>query len=336
MKFRIATCFWIGPLVIGLLATGTILAGNLDPVGDPTDTNTAMFTLSDIFNRLNSGAPGEKRTNSFVNPPTAPDVPTGHTLNEIMAKTPATNALAALAGNVLTGKVFWGLSSGAWGQQIGTIPTTNLAPNSAALAAGYYAATNLTQVDADLVSGNIATNVTIFGVAGTLNASTFPAPVARTGVTNSFPGYEDDGNYQRGVASPNPRFTVGTDASSNCVTDNLTGLMWIKNPWTNALTWTTQITTCQEMNGTTNGWGGYSDWRMPNLRELLSIIDYSVSNPALPVGHPFVGIQGNKSYWSSSKAQTAGRAWAVNTLLGELSAVTTSTPGCVLPVRGGQ
>jgi hypothetical protein len=35
--------------------------------------------------------------------------------------------------------------------------------------AGYYATTNLTQVDTDLKAENIATNVTIFGIAGTLS-----------------------------------------------------------------------------------------------------------------------------------------------------------------------
>src|ERR1039457_87617 len=38
-------------------------------------------------------------------------------------------------------------------------------------------------------------------------------------------GTEQDGNVQAGVAWPNPRFTV----SGDCVTDNLTGLMWAKN-----------------------------------------------------------------------------------------------------------
>jgi len=46
-----------------------------------------------------------------------------------------------------------------------------LLPNTAVVDAGYYAATNLTQVDTDLTAGNIATNVTIFGIAGTLSAS---------------------------------------------------------------------------------------------------------------------------------------------------------------------
>ena len=38
-------------------------------------------------------------------------------------------------------------------------------------------------------------------------------------------GTGQDGEIQAGVAWPNPRFSV----SGDCVTDNLTGLMWAKN-----------------------------------------------------------------------------------------------------------
>jgi len=52
-------------------------------------------------------------------------------------------------------------------------------------------------------------------------------------------GTGQDGEWQMGVAWPEPRFTV----SGDCVTDNLTGLMWAKNgnlpggtrPWQGAL-----------------------------------------------------------------------------------------------------
>ncbi|MEI6150342.1 MAG: DUF1566 domain-containing protein [bacterium] len=49
--------------------------------------------------------------------------------------------------------------------------TLTLSPSSVTMAAGYYAATNLAQVDADLTAGNIATNVTLFGIAGTLSTN---------------------------------------------------------------------------------------------------------------------------------------------------------------------
>jgi hypothetical protein len=36
---------------------------------------------------------------------------------------------------------------------------------------------------------------------------------------------------------------------------------------------------------------GMSGWRLPSTKELQSLIDYGRSFPALPVGHPFQGVQ---------------------------------------------
>ena len=52
-----------------------------------------------------------------------------------------------------------------------------------------------------------------------------PAPVPKTGQTVSY-ATGDDGDLQKGVAWPDPRFT---DNSDGTVTDNLTGLIWLKN-----------------------------------------------------------------------------------------------------------
>lgn len=51
------------------------------------------------------------------------------------------------------------------------------------------------------------------------------AGVSKTGQTTSY-GTRDDGALQKGVAWPNPRFT---DNANGTVTDNLTGLIWLKN-----------------------------------------------------------------------------------------------------------
>ena len=63
----------------------------------------------------------------------------------------------------------------------------------------------------------------------------FPRPVRRTSYATG-----DDGALHKGVASPTPRFT---DNNNGTVTDNLTGLIWMKNAnafglktWAEALT----------------------------------------------------------------------------------------------------
>src|SRR5210317_2432615 len=49
-------------------------------------------------------------------------------------------------------------------------------------------------------------------------------PVEKTGQTTSFRTH-DDGDLKKGVAWPDPRFT---DNDNGTVTDNLTGLIWLK------------------------------------------------------------------------------------------------------------
>ena len=52
-----------------------------------------------------------------------------------------------------------------------------------------------------------------------------PSPVPKTGQTTSY-ATGDDGELEKGVAWPNPRFT---DNNNGTVTDNLTGLIWLKH-----------------------------------------------------------------------------------------------------------
>ena len=68
----------------------------------------------------------------------------------------------AAAGDILSGKKAWvdGL------ERTGTIATRTLSGATQTVAAGYYAATTLSTVDADLVKGNIRAGVNLFGVAG--------------------------------------------------------------------------------------------------------------------------------------------------------------------------
>jgi hypothetical protein len=53
------------------------------------------------------------------------------------------------------------------------------------------------------------------------------APVPKTSQTTAYgTDTRDDGAVQKGVAWPTPRFT---DNNNNTVTDNLTGLIWMKD-----------------------------------------------------------------------------------------------------------
>ena len=79
---------------------------------------------------------------------------------------------------------------------------------------------------------------------------------------------------EKGVAWPNPRFT---DNGNGTVTDNLTGLIWLKNAnCFGAKDWAMALSDANTLNngecGLTDG-SVEGDWRLPNVREMQSLID---------------------------------------------------------------
>lgn len=102
------------------------------------------------------------------------------------------------------------------------------------------------------------------------------------------------------------RFIELTDWSSAAVLDRETGLVWEKAPQVTAETWFSARGTCA--NKTI---GNRKGWRLPSVHELASVIDPSQSNPALPLGHPFINVL-STGYWSAtSNAETPTFAWNV-------------------------
>ena len=139
-------------------------------------------------------------------------------------------------------------------------------------------------------------------------------------------GTGQDGELQKGITWPAPRFT---DNKNGTVTDNLTRLVWLQNA--NCLGGTkTRAQALQfaqilydgfSFPGTLSGDCGLSDgstagqWRVPNRFEMESLLDLSQFHPALPLGHPFIKVQ-NNYYWTSSylawgESTSLGVGWAV-------------------------
>lgn len=143
------------------------------------------------------------------------------------------------------------------------------------------------------------------------------AHLAKTGQTISYQT-GDDGDYEKGVVSPSPRFTDNGDGT---VCDSLTGLMWAKdaNLDNGTMTWNDAIDYANNLSLGNGGCGScgtsYTDWRLPNVKELHSLIDFGqsvLSQPALPSGHPFTNVQ-TDFYWSSTSYVTlVDNAWVIN------------------------
>lgn len=270
---------------------------------------------------------------------------------EVVDTTEATNSV--VAGRMKTGDV--GFVNG---NKITGTGTQTLSDTSETVAEGYYAATTLSVVDTNLAAGNIKKDVEIFGVPGTYDVTTYQAGVAKTGQTICYDadgivisctGTGQDGDKLKGVAWPEPRFTDNTDGT---VTDNLTGLIWLKNAncfgarnWTDALSYCNGLAheTCSLTDGSTAG-----DWRLPNVKELQSLIDFAFSSPALSddagtgqwtgaTGSSFIGVQSESFlYWSSTTyATNPNGAWGVYMYTGSAGSDYKVASSYVWPVRSG-
>jgi hypothetical protein len=128
-------------------------------------------------------------------------------------------------------------------------------------------------------------------------------------------GTGQDGDLQAGVAWPSPRFEDNHDGT---VTDEATGLVWLKNgnafgfkTWSHALACCRLL--CSGEYGLTDG-SKPGDWRLPNIREIESLVDYGRAAPCLPDGHPFQNVRPS-SYWTSTTV-ASGPSEAMFIILG--------------------
>jgi hypothetical protein len=162
------------------------------------------------------------------------------------------------------------------------------------------------------------------------------APVPKTGQMQSY-AKGDDGALQKGVTWPTPRFT---DNGNGTVTDNLTGLIWTKNG--NAFGQRTWVQAMSDANGLKSGDDGLTDgskagdWRLPNVRELQSLVDYGHAGLALPPDNPFTGVEWQYPYWSSTteNSELPDHAWFVGFDQGVVMSQDKSNAYLVWCVRG--
>ena len=156
----------------------------------------------------------------------------------------------------------------------------------------------------------------------------------------------DDGDLKKGVAWPNPRFT---DNGNGTVRDRLTKLIWLKKA--NAFGIRTWEQALSDANTLSSGSAGLTDgsvagdWRLPNVKELQSLIDFAYYNPALSnavgtgqwtSGDAFAGVQ-SYSYWSSTTyAGNLTYAWRVGLYGGVVGYGGKADGGYVWPVRAGK
>ncbi len=178
----------------------------------------------------------------------------------------------------------------------------------------------------------------------TANAEIYTGQLPQTGQTTCYDaagtaiacaGTGQDGDLLLGLTWPDPRFVSNSDQT---VTDKLTGLIWSKdaNPDGGTKTWQEGLDYIKTLNS--QKYLGYSDWRLPNVNEIKSLVNQQQSNPATWLnGQGFSNVKVDY-YWSSTTvAHSTSYAWIVNMNYGYTSfKVKTPISNYVWPVRGGQ
>ncbi|BEQ13358.1 DUF1566 domain-containing protein [Desulfoferula mesophila] len=118
------------------------------------------------------------------------------------------------------------------------------------------------------------------------------------------------------------------------VEDRATGLVWSRSA--NPAGWPLFWDEAREYVATLNreAYLGHGDWRLPNRRELFSLMDYAQARPALPPGHPFTQVE-LAWYWSATPyAANPAYAWYVHTEGGRMFYGDKGRSYYVWPVRG--
>jgi len=114
-------------------------------------------------------------------------------------------------------------------------------------------------------------------------------------------------------------------------TDSSTGLMWQDNSdaKTIKLAWQDAVEYCQDLTIE-----GYSDWRLPSIKELQTLVDISKYNPAIISG---LDNTASSYYWSSSvNVSDSSYAWRVSFDNGSTSYNNKTNKYYVRCVRAGQ
>ena len=132
------------------------------------------------------------------------------------------------------------------------------------------------------------------------------------------------------------------DNGDGTVTDKVRKLMWIKNGWRidffSAVRWKDALKKCEQFK-----LGGYTNWRLPTIKEWKSLLDTKKESPALVEPNPFENIIVHMPYWSqtafivgsekASLTKSPSRAYTVMLYYGRINHQNINERAYILPVR---
>lgn len=206
---------------------------------------------------------------------------------------------------------------GALGDKVATVKTDTLANGGVVIDAPQI----VSAVNAPVASGTgklTDTGITSAqcyqaGIQGVVSCSS----AAALGLNDN-----QDGMMGRDVSNPDNSdgklgfsySLVGSYAKTECVKDNITGLTWEGKPTTGERAASSKYTNYDDKSSSdasayvdavnASALCGYSDWRLPTVDELQSLVDYGVTYPGLRIDASWFPNTQNFVYWSSSSDVT--------------------------------
>ena len=134
------------------------------------------------------------------------------------------------------------------------------------------------------------------------------------------------------------------DNGNGTVTDSATGLMWKKcseglsgdNCESGTLDYLTWQGALQQPGAVNNagGFAGHTDWRLPNINELVSLVEEQCYDPAINLNR-FPNTPSRHAWSGSPYADFSASAWSVYFPYGYSSAGRRNNSYAVRLVRGG-
>ena len=155
-----------------------------------------------------------------------------------------------------------------------------------------------------------------------------------TGQTESYTDiFGEDSDYNINPPSYTKLNDTGTALGDNAaswsmVRDNITGLVWQQatrwDDWDSALMYCKNLTL-----------GGYTDWRLPTIMELSTLVNAGMYKPL--INEEFFDIDFDYEYWSSTtNVRSTSFVWHVDFCYGNVNHSHKAGPENFRAVRGGQ
>ena len=120
-------------------------------------------------------------------------------------------------------------------------------------------------------------------------------------------------------------FSTSTINKDEIVSDTNSGLIW-QEAYVSDKTWQQALKYCEDST-----YAGYTDWRLPNKNELITLINEDKYDPA----SDFPNMPTNKAFWSSSNYMSSASAWVIFSSAGWLGTYNTQNKHDVICVRSG-